>query len=97
MTLEFEEREMKLAAYSKGDHPLDLFLKGDASPLALEFMRRCMRFNPEERCSAQSALEHPFVVAFNNSLQACALDFKGVIDVRILNAMRTKLNIYLIY
>ena len=29
MTLEFEERDLKLAAYSKGDHPLDLFLKGD--------------------------------------------------------------------
>jgi len=30
MTLEFEEKELELATNSKGDHPLDLFLKGDA-------------------------------------------------------------------
>lgn len=55
---------------------------GDASPSALDFMERCMSFNPEERCSARSALEHPFVVAFHNS--EYEPEFKGTIDVRTL-------------
>ena len=29
MTLEFEEKELELATYSEGNHPLYLFLKGD--------------------------------------------------------------------
>ena len=64
----------------------------DAFPLALDFMRRCMRFNPEERCSAQSALEHPFVIAYNNS-QSYAPDFKGVFDVRKLDVMCVEINV----
>lgn len=76
------------SSYSKMEE-LSKMCGCDASPLALDFMRRCMRFNPEERCSAQCALEHPFVIAFNNS-QSYAPDFKGVIDVRILDVMCAK-------
>jgi len=37
-----------------------------ASPEALDLMRRCLAFNPEERITAAEALSHPYVAQFHN-------------------------------
>ena len=40
-----------------------------ASPDALDLLRRCLKFNPSKRITAQEALCHPYVAQFHNELE----------------------------
>ena len=37
-----------------------------ASKDAIDLMNRCLQFNPDNRCTAQEALAHPFIAEFHN-------------------------------
>jgi mitogen-activated protein kinase 15 len=43
----------------------DLFPKATGD--ALDLIKRCLRFNPDERISAKEALRHPYVAQFHNA------------------------------
>ena len=40
-----------------------------ASPDALDMLRRCLKFNPSKRITAEEALSHPYVAQFHNEVE----------------------------
>jgi serine/threonine protein kinase len=40
-----------------------------ASPDALDLLRRCLKFNPSKRITAEEALSHPYVAQFHNEVE----------------------------
>lgn len=38
----------------------------DANPLALDLLKRMLRFNPADRITAEEALAHPYLEAFHD-------------------------------
>jgi mitogen-activated protein kinase 15 len=38
----------------------------NASPQALDLMRRLLKFNPNKRITAEEGLSHPYVAQFHN-------------------------------
>jgi mitogen-activated protein kinase 15 len=40
-----------------------------ASPDALDLLRRCLKFNPSKRMTAEEALSHPYVAQFHNEVE----------------------------
>lgn len=49
----------------KKKYSFDQFFKG-ATPDCLDFIRRCLDFNPKKRLTIEQALKHPYVKQFHN-------------------------------
>lgn len=50
---------------AKQKYSYSTFFKG-ASKTAIDFLKRCLEFNPKKRITVEEALNHPFVTQFHN-------------------------------
>ncbi len=50
----------------KNKRSFESFFK-DQNPVTIDFLKKCLEFNPKKRISVEKALEHPFVAQFHDS------------------------------
>lgn len=53
----------------------------DTDPVVVDFMRRCLEFNPEKRMTVEEGLGHPYVKAFRDEKEETV--FEGVVSIKI--------------
>lgn len=53
---------------AKQKYSFSTFFKG-ASKQAIDFLKRCLEFNPRKRITVEEALAHPFVAQFHNAAE----------------------------
>lgn len=67
------------------------YFKG-ASPDCLDFLRRCLEFNPDKRITVEESLEHPYLSKFRNPIEETVSD--KIVNVPISDSRRLSLQEY---
>lgn len=61
-------RSVLTASYGRRIPPFESLFPATSNPLAIDLLRRMLQVHPDDRCSVQEALEHPYLRDFHGQM-----------------------------